>query len=327
MDEGQLPQGLGGAGAGMPDRATEPRSWEEMPKAAYVPAERLKGMDTDGVDYCVLYPTVAGPAGETFGRLEDQELELACVRAYNDWLIEEWSSISPRFIPQCIVPLGPVDATVQEIVRAVEKGHKGVVFPAVPMHLRDLPHINEPYYDPVWDVCQSLQVPVCFHAGSSRQIQFPAYSGLSPGLAQALAALTGPVSSVMVVANFPYSRVLVRFPNLKVVFAESTLLWGAYELETADHQFERQRLHMEGYDLKPSEMFRRQCYLTGWYDRAAIEARRYVGVDNILWATNFPLATSTWPSTREYVARSFQGVPQDERDKMLWGNAAALYKP
>jgi predicted TIM-barrel fold metal-dependent hydrolase len=134
------------------------------------------------------------------------------------------------------------------------------------------------------------------------------------------------VSSVQIVANFLYSRILMRFPTLKVVFAETSLSWGAYEIETADHQFERQRLHLEGYDMTPSQMFHRQCYMTGWYDRTAIEARQYLGVDNILWSTNFPQATSTWPTTRETIAKSFAGVPEDERAKMLWGNAAQLYK-
>ena len=327
VDGAKLPMpGVASAGAVLSDRAREPQRWEEVPRVAYVPAERLKAMDVDGVDYSVLYPTVAGLAGETFGRLTDPELELACVQAYNDWLIDEWASTSPRFVPQCIVPLAPIEATVQEIQRAVKKGHKGVIFPAIPMHLRDVPHINEPVYEPLWATCQDLAVPVCFHAGSSTRIQFPAYKDLSPGLAAALGALTRPVSSVQVVANFLYSRILMRYPGLKVVFAESSLAWGAYELETADHQFERQRLHLEGYEMTPSEMFHRQCYMTGWYDRAAIAARHYLGVDNIMWETNFPQATSTWPETRHYVAQSFQDVPEDERAKMLWGNAAQLYK-
>jgi predicted TIM-barrel fold metal-dependent hydrolase len=318
--------GVASVGAALPDRTLEPQRWEEVPKLTYVPAERLQAMDADGVDYTVLYPTVAGLAGETFGRLTDPELELACVQAYNDWLIEEWASVSERFIPQCIVPIAPIEATVQEIRRAVQKGHRGVIFPAVPMHLRDVPHINEPVYDPLWETCQELQIPVCFHAGFSKQMQFPAYADLSPGLAAALAALTRPVSTVPVVANFLYSRILMRYPRLKVVFAETSLGWGIYELETADHQFERQRLHQEGYELKPSEMFHRQCYMTGWYDRAAIEGRRFLGIENILWGTNFPLATSTWPTTRDYLVRNFQGVPDDERGKILWGNAAQLYK-
>ncbi len=329
MVDGQpLPMaGVAMAGAGMPDRAREPQTWEEVPELAYDAAKRLQAMDADGVDYTVLYPTVAGMAGETFGRLTDAELELACVQAYNDWLVEAWGSVSERFILQCIVPLWPGEAAAKEIRRAVEKGHKGVVLPAVPMHLReDLPHINEPDYEPIWATCQELHVPVCFHAGASKQMQFPAYQDLSPGLAASLEALTRPVSSVQVVANFLYSRILMRYPELKVVFAETSLSWGAYEIETADHQFERQRLHLEGYDMTPSEMFRRQCYMTGWYDHAAIVARQYLGIDNILWGTNLPQATSTWPRTREAVARCFEGVPEEEKNRMLWGNAAKLYQ-
>ena len=227
VDGEKLPlAGVASVGAAMPDRTSEPRRWEDVPGAAYVPSERLKAMDVDGVDYSVLYPTVAGVAGETFGRLEDQELELACVQAYNDWLIEEWAGVSERFIPQCIVPIWPIDATVGEIKRSVQKGHRGVVFPAVPMHLRDVPHINEPDYDPVWATCQELQVPVCFHTGSSTEIQFPPYSGLSTGLASAMEAITRPASSVLVFANFLYSLILQRYPGLKVVFAESSLAWG-----------------------------------------------------------------------------------------------------
>jgi predicted TIM-barrel fold metal-dependent hydrolase len=327
VDGQKLPLvGVASVGAAMPDRAREPQRWTEVPDVAYRPAQRLQAMDADGVDYAVLYPTVAGVAGEAFARLTDAELELACVQAYNDWLSDEWASTSKRFVPQCIVPMWPIDATVKEVRRAVARGHRGVIYPAVPMLLREVPHINEPDYDPLWATCQELEVPICFHAGASSQIQFPAYTDLSPGLASALAALTRPVSSVQIVANFLYSRILMRFPMLKVVFAETSLSWGAYEIETADHQFERQRLHLEGYDMTPSQMFHRQCYMTGWYDRTAIEARHYLGVDNILWSTNFPQATSTWPTTQETIAKSFAGVPEDERAKMLWGNAAQLYK-
>jgi predicted TIM-barrel fold metal-dependent hydrolase len=139
-------------------------------------------------------------------------------------------------------------------------------------------------------------------------------------------AITRPASSVLIVANLLYSRILTRFPNLKVVFAETSLAWGAYELELADHQFERQRLHTEGYELMPSELFRRQCFYTGWFDQTGIDTRKYIGVDNILWSSNFPLATSTWPNSREVIDRCFNGVPEAERDRMLWGNAAKLYQ-
>lgn len=115
-------------GALMPDRTQEPRKWEEVPPAAYVPTDRLKAMDAAGVDYSVLYPSVAGMARQAFGRLEDPALELACAQAYNDWLLEEWACASERFIPLCIVPLWPVAETVAQIRRAVGMGHRGVVF-------------------------------------------------------------------------------------------------------------------------------------------------------------------------------------------------------
>ncbi len=161
--------GVAIAGALMGDPQREPRRWEEVPPMAYDPAERLKAMDLDHVDYSVLYPIVGGLAAESFGKLEDPDLELACVQAYNDWLIEEWASISPRFVPQCIVPIWPMERTVAEIKRAVAKGHKGVIYPASPMELRAVPHVNEPAYDPLWAICEELECAALFSRGSFAQ--------------------------------------------------------------------------------------------------------------------------------------------------------------
>ena len=326
VDGRKLPLGgVASAGAAMRDRTEEPQCWQDVPKVAYDPMERLKAMDTDGVDYSVLYPTVAGVAGETFGRLTDPDFELACVQAYNDWLIEEWANRSERFIPQCIVPIYPMEATVAEIKRSVKKGHRGVIYPAVPMELRDVPHINEAVYDQLWATCQDLGVPICFHAGSSEALQVPPYKGYSPALVGAFRAITRPMSTVSVLVNLWISRILLRFPDLKVIFGESGLGWGAYILEYTDFQFKGDGLH-RSYDLTPSEMFKRQCYLVGWYDRASIRTRRYIGTENILWATNFPLATSTWPKSGDTISRCFRDVPDDVRQKILWGNAAPLYR-
>jgi predicted TIM-barrel fold metal-dependent hydrolase len=313
------------AGALMPDRNREPVTWDEVPPAAYLPSERLKAMDAAGIDYSVLYPTVAGLAGEAFGRLQDPELELACVQAYNDWVIEAWAAASDRFIPQCIVPIWPAEAAAREIERAVAKGHRGVIFPSLPMHLRAVPHVSGPEYDPVWNACEKLNVPVCFHAGASSELQYAPFSGLKPALAEALNAVTRPVSSVFVISLYSFSRVLLRHPRLQVLLAESALSWGMLYMEWADHQFEHDGLAREGYELKPSEMFHRQCRFTSWFDEVAPFVQ-YVGADQILWSTNFPLATSTWPRTQETITHCFQGVAPEAREKLLWGNAANLYR-
>jgi uncharacterized protein len=320
-------RGVATASALTSDRRVEPRIWPAVPEPAYDPAQRLLAMDADGVDYSVLYPTVAGVGGENLGRIADPALELACVQAYNDWLIEEWVATSERFVPQCLVPLYPVDAAVKELERAVGRGHKGLIYPAVPMELREgIPHINGPEFDPLWTACERLGVPLCFHAGSSSSIQVHAAPDMPSRIAAAFESIARSASTVSVVVNLLISRILLRHPDLRVVFAESSLGWGAYQLEFADQQAREDGLHLEGYDLTPSQMFRRQCYLTGWYGRAGIVTRDFIGSGNIMWSTNFPQATSTWPETRLQIERSFAGVPDDEREQMLWGNAARLYK-
>jgi predicted TIM-barrel fold metal-dependent hydrolase len=318
--------GVADCGAAMTDRTATPQRWSDVPKSVYDPKERLKQMDEAGIEYAVLYPTVAGVGGQSFGRIEDAELELACVQAYNDWVLEEWGGASKRFIPQCITPLGPTDAVVKEIRRCVAAGHRGVIYPSIPMELREVPHINDASYDPIWATCCELAVPVCFHAGASSQIQIPAYEGYSATLQAAVRSITRPASSVSVLVNLLISKILMRYPKLKIVLAESGLGWGAYLLEYTDFQATGDQLPQNGYDLMPSELFKRQCYLVGWYDKASLRVRRYVGTENILWSSQFPQATSTWPKTKEALASSFDGVDDLDKRKILWDNAAKLYK-
>jgi predicted TIM-barrel fold metal-dependent hydrolase len=313
------------AGALMADRNEDARTWAQVPAPAFTPAERLKAMDSAGVDYSVLYPTVAGLAGETFGRLQDSELELACVRAYNDWLIETWAGANERFVPQCLVPIWPVEAAIAEARRAVARGHRGVILPSLPMHLRDVPHISGPEYDPFWSACEELDVPVCLHAGASTELQTPLPPKMKPALTAALDAATKPVSSVFVISLYSFSRVLLRHPKLRLVLAESALSWGMLYLEWADHQFDHDGLAREGYDLTPLQMFKRQCFFNAWYDPVA-PFTDYIGADHILWSTNLPLANSTWPRTRDTVERCFKGVSAEDRAKVLWQNAANLYR-
>ena len=313
------------AGGFLSDRTGRPSRWSEVPPAAYSPRERLKAMDAGGIDWSVLFPTVGGMAGEGFGSIADPSLELACVQAYNDWLIEEWGQASDRFIPQCIVPIGEADAAVREIERSVAMGHRGVVFPSMPMLLREGPHLADDDYGPVWDACEQLGVPLALHAGATPALHYAAYEGLPPKLADAIEAVEKPVSSVFVFSVIAFSKLLLRHPRLKVVLAESALSWGLLALEWADHQFEHDGLPNEGYDMKPSEMFRRQCYFSTWFDDVAPFVP-FIGADNIVWSANLPLPTTTWPRTQESIDRTMAGLSSEDRNKVLYANAAALYK-
>lgn len=311
-------------GAFMPDRNEYPATWDQVPEEAYDPSHRLTAMDAAAEVYAVLYPNVAGMAGETFASIDDPELEIACVQAYNDWLLETWAGASDRFIPQCIVPISSIEATVAEIQRAVGMGHRGVIYPALPMDLRDVPHVAEADYDPIWAVCEELKVPLCLHAGSSPTLEYERYSDLSPKLAAAITDVAKPVSSVYVLGLYLFSRILMRHPKLKVVLAESALSWGLLYLEWADHQADHDGLANEGYDLTPSELFHRQCYMTAWYDEVAPFAS-FIRTENIMWSSNLPLATSSWPATQKTIEHCLHGLSDAGRAQVLRDNAAALY--
>jgi predicted TIM-barrel fold metal-dependent hydrolase len=325
--KGGASAGVAAVGGSMVNPVREPQRWEEVPREAYVPAERLAAMNIDGIDVSVLYPNVAGLAGEIFGRIADPALELACVQAYNDYLIDEWAGPNNRFVAQCLVPLSTADAAIAEIRRAVKKGHKGVVFPAVPWHVKtDLPHINEAYYDEIWSTLEELDVPLCFHAGSSEKLQFKPYEGQSPGIQAALNAITRPISSAKLLPNLLFSGILDRHPRLQVVFAESTLSWGSFSIESSDHHYNTMGVKEDGHPVMPSELFRRQCFFTSWYGDSGMKERRFLGgPERLLWCTNYPLTTSTWPNTSNYIRRTFEGVPVNEQRKVLWGNANQLY--
>ncbi len=108
--------------------------------------------------------------------------------------------------------------------------------------------------------------------------------------------------------------------------AESGLGWGAYLLEYTDFQATGDQLPQHGYDLMPSELFKRQCYLVGWYDQASLRVRELHRHGKYSLVDAISAATSTWPNTQEALAKSFDGVDINDRQKILWENAAKLYK-
>jgi uncharacterized protein len=285
-------------------------------------------MEAQGVAYAALYPSVAGIGGEAFGKIEDPELELACVQAYNDWLIDEWASNS-KFIPQCILPLSSFEVMRAELIRSVEKGHRGVILPGIPDQIRKgAPHINDPGYDVVWKACQDLGVPVCFHSGIVPSMELTPYSGYPPAVAAAFRAISRPATGATMLSNFVISKVFERFPELKVVFAESAMGLTSFTIEGGDYGFGMWRLDERyGYKARPSDLFRSNCYVVGWYDRVNLEqVAAYLGSESLLWTTKFPLGTSSWPDVQQQVESSFAEVSESDRARVLWSNAARLYK-
>jgi uncharacterized protein len=310
---------------GDPDRNAYPQRWDEVPAKAFVPMERLKALDADGIDAEVLFPN--DPS--SFHQYNDADFELACVQAYNDALAE-WTHGSDRFISLAMVPLlSSMETLVAEVQRAALNRHRGIVMFALPsLMVPTLPHISEPFWYPLWETCQELNMPIHYHAsaGLARKLTFPEWDGYTPY--QQHAAFTVPTSAwpAQIVPNLIFSGVAYKFSHLKSVFAETGIGSVSCAQTACDHEWERRKLWRHGLDQRPSELIRRQVYVNFWYEQAGIELRHAVGVDNIMWESDYPHIASTYPDSLKFVERSLQGVPADERKKMLYANAQLVYR-
>jgi predicted TIM-barrel fold metal-dependent hydrolase len=313
---------------------TGPGTWRDVPGVVYDPGERLKAMDQEGIACSILYPLVSGVSGEVLGAIKDPALQVACVQAYNDWLLDTWAAASTRFVPQCLVPITSIEEAVTELERAVGKGHRGAILPIDTSQVNSAaPSIYSPQWDPFWARATALGVPVCFHSGSAPLILLDLYPGVDPAVKSAFNAVRASVTSSGVIPKFLFSAIPERFPDLRFVFANSGVGWCSYSLEVSNHEWDRKFRQISPverkpppYDMElPGDLFHRQCYITASFESVGMKVRQFVGIDNILWHSEFPRAVSTYPTSRQTLAENLTGVPEAEQEQILSGNAAKLY--
>jgi predicted TIM-barrel fold metal-dependent hydrolase len=308
------------------ERGYYPRRWEEVPKIVYDPAERLKALNDDRVDGEVLFPNT--PV-QSFAFLQsDGAFELACVQAHNDALAG-WREASERYVPVAIIPyLSEIEIVVAEVERAVKRGHRGIVMLADPgLTDKKLHRFNDPFWNPLWACCQDLNIPIHWHgsAGLVEQLSLPKWDGFSRRELHTVSTSRLCATPAQLIPNLIFSGILDRYPRLKWVCAETGLGWVNYVLEACDHEWQQRRLWNEGIETRPSELFRRHIYVDFWYEKAGIELRETVGVDNIMWESDYPHIASTYPRSWSFVEGTLVGVPESERKKMLYENALKLY--
>jgi predicted TIM-barrel fold metal-dependent hydrolase len=312
---------------GDPLRKTYPQRWDEVPVFVYDPKERIKAQEKDGIDGEVLFPNVTGQSGEHFVNY-DADFELALCQAYNDLLTEEWT-INDRYVGLAYIPYKKgIDATVKEIRRAVKNGHRGIVMLSEPSQAADgLPHLNDPYWYPVWAACQELDAPVHFHAsGGMKKLNMDHWTGYTRNQVQAMGPSASFGLQAQSIPNLLLSGILDKFPNTKFICAETGLGWLNYILEACDHVWEQRHLWTEGLPTRPSDLFKRQVFVDFWYEYAGIEQRHAIGLENIMWESDFPHSTSTWPESWTFIDRTLKGVPDDEKHLLMAGNAIRIYK-
>jgi predicted TIM-barrel fold metal-dependent hydrolase len=314
-------RGVANCAAAMRDplRRTYPQRWSEVPETVYDPAKRLEALDTDRVDAEVLFfNDPVDSASLPFQ--SDPGFELACVRAYNDALAQ-WRQVSDRYIPIALIPYrSGIDATVAEVRRAAGLGHLGVVMVAEPSMSRPgLPHFNDKYWDPLWAVCQELDIPLNWHAHAGIRL-LPERWQSHQALRRTAAFSVQP----QFVANFVLSGVAERFPRLKLICAETGIGWLQHVIRACDHLWERYRLWTEGVLTRPSDVVRRQVYANFWYEKAGVAGRGPLA-SHLMWASDYPHGTSTYPDSWKLVDAVLDGVDAASRADLLYRNTLAVY--
>jgi predicted TIM-barrel fold metal-dependent hydrolase len=312
------------AAAGYPreEMTMTPITYDDMRPGCYDPKARLDDMDINWVEASACYPTFPRFCGQTFAEGKDKDLGLACVVAYNDWTVEEWCGDSGgRLIPICLVPLWDADAAAAEVRRNAARGVRAVAFSEIPAHL-GLPSIHSGYWDPLFAACADTGTVVCMHIGSSSRM--PATSPDAPPSVTATLAFGGAMMSLV---DFLWSGVLVRFPSLKLAYAESQIGWLPYVLERIDDVWEDNQGWAQTKQIPepPSTYFHRNVYGCFFKDQTGIDMRDKIGVDRITFETDYPHSDSTWPDTRRVAATLLDGLDADSIHKILRANAIELF--
>lgn len=308
------------AGREREDYSTDPVRFSDMIPGCYDPAARVEDMDRDGVRASLGFPSFPRFAGVKFLDGEDKALSDLCVKAWNDFVIDEWCATAPdRFIPMVIGQLWDPELMATEIRRTAEKGARALSFCENTSRL-GLPSLHSEHWDPVWRALTETDMVACMHIGTGGHLPRTSDDAPMP-VGIALAGTLAHFTCVDIIM----SRVPQEFPDVKFVLSEGGIGWVPYALERADYTWERHRFWSEVGDMRPSEVFRRNVWVAFIDDIVGIENRHHIGVDKIMWECDYPHSDSSWPHSQKRVAELLEGVPRDEADQMTHGNAERLF--
>ena len=289
-------------------------------RGGWDPAQRVKDMDQDGVTGDVLYTTL----GFRMFWIRDAGFQRACFQVYNDWLAE-FCSYSPR----CLKGLGLISLYdpkqgAEDLEDCAKKGLAGGLIWASPPD--ELPFYSK-VYDSFWTAAQELRMPLSLHEFAGFERIYWESTAEKRTVANAVASHE--VETTF--ATFILSGILERFPRLKIISAELNCGWLAYFLHRMDRAFDSRGVRLQGspfptkLTMKPSEYFRRQLFATFIDDPYGLAHRDEIGVDNLLWSSDFPHSATFWPHSREKIAEDFQGIGAEDKRKILSENVAKLY--
>lgn len=301
--------------------SNEPTRFSDMRPGCYQPADRVKDLLQEGVTSSVAFPTLPRFGGALFPSFKDKELADLSVRAWNDFIFEEWCPTAPEmFVPMFLVQLWNPDLIVDEIERNLQRGAKAICIPEDTSHL-GLPSYYDPIWEPMWAACEEAALPICMHIGSSGWMPYT-----PPGASDTLwvALLFVPtVTHAMAMVFGPVPR---KHPGLKFVYSEGGIGWIPHALERADSRYELRKGFSGDDDLKPSEVFERNIWCCVMPDeKLGLDERHQIGVEKIFWELDYPHSNAPWPGTEALTKQQFDGIPQDEFDMITHKNAEMVF--
>lgn len=317
--------GTGRSGTELKEHLT--KGYEAARPSGWDPAERIKDQDIDGVEAEVLYTTL----GMRLFSLDDAGLQRACFGAYNDWLAEFCSYNPKRLVGNALVSLEDIGEGIKELERCARIGLRGaMIWGSAP---EDRPYSSR-IYDPFWQAASELEMPLSLHVITGRGRESKLEVDPKTGNVVSLAGPTRLEMYANVIheiqrslTSLIVSGVLERFPRLKLVSAENDVGWLPHYMYRLDHAWEKySALTSEPLPLKPSDYMRRQLWATFQDDPVGPGTYKFFGTSNYMWASDFPHTDSTWPNSRKVIEKDFAGVPEDVTRKIVFENAAKLYR-
>jgi len=283
------------------------------------PEQRLKEQDVDGVDAEVLFAGVSGQG--LWNRIQDDNAYYAIVRAYNDFLAEDYMAADPeRLLCMALIPQRGVEGAIAEMERCAKLGFKGVCIFTYPAG-RPMP---TPEDDRFWAAALDLEMPITIHTQFRERGE-----NRGPDLGRRIA--TYGVKGAPIASSLAVHGVFARFPRLQIYIAENQICWIPGFLEQMDilwgrHRFYHERLQdLKPLDRKPSEYVRDHVHWGFMDDPIGVQFRHHIGVDHVMWSTDFPHDPSDWPHSQDTITREFAGVPEHEKQQIIAGNAVRFF--
>jgi predicted TIM-barrel fold metal-dependent hydrolase len=303
----------------------DPMRFDEMRPGCYEADARVTDMDINGVWASLNFPSaITGFCGRNLFAAQNVELGAACIRAWNDWIHDEWYLSHPeRIIPLGVLYLPNPELAVTEIRRLAKLDFHTVSLPERP-HLIGLPSLwDKDHWGPILRACIECDMVCSIHVGSTGSYELPPncpFDRISAGLSPSLFGQL----SLSACAEWLYSGWPLELPEIRIAMSEGGIGWVPMFLDRLDNIVDRSR-YGSGWDLRPSDVLRRNFWFCTLDDPSTIDCRHTIGVENIMAEVDYPHGDSTWPITQQTIADCWGHVPAKELRKMCSENAAALF--